>query len=163
MTIYFVTVGKKEYKVEIQQDQFRVNGQPFDLKLQPLNANGLYLIERGRRKLEMLLKAQNRNLMSVMLDTCQMTIRVDRNSRKQNNRAGNVSEGSILAPMPGVVTELHVAEGQTVERNQVLVTLESMKMQMEIRAPEGGRVEKTTACAGAKVEKGSLLVQIKPE
>ena len=60
MTIYFVTVGTNEYKVEIQQDQFMVNGQPLDLKMQPLNKNGLYLLELGTRKLEMLLRRKTK-------------------------------------------------------------------------------------------------------
>ena len=43
---------------------------------------------------------------------------------------------------------------------QVLAVLESMKMQMQVRAPFAGRVTRVNAVAGAQVEKGTLLVRI---
>jgi len=62
--------------------------------------------------------------------------------------------------MPGIVLSTHVLEGQKVVRNELLVTLESMKMQMEIRASADGLVEKVCVAQGQNVEKGSLLVRI---
>jgi biotin carboxyl carrier protein len=47
-----------------------------------------------------------------------------------------------------------------VEKGQVLVLLESMKMQMQMRAPIAGRVSKVAVQRGAQVEKSTLLVQI---
>jgi biotin carboxyl carrier protein len=68
--------------------------------------------------------------------------------------------GALLAPMPGIVISVAVKEGDTVERGQVLAVLESMKMQMQMRAPISGRVTRVAARPAAQVEKGALLVQI---
>ena len=159
MAIYFVTVDKKEYKVEIQQDKFKVNDKPMDLKLLPLNKNGLYLIELGKRRLELLLKAQSANRVAVMVDNHQMVVQVDRNIGKPTNHSAPNGKGDLLAPMPGIVLSTHVQEGQKVVRNQLLITLESMKMQMEMRAPAEGQVEKVCVVHGQTVEKGCLLVR----
>jgi 3-methylcrotonyl-CoA carboxylase alpha subunit len=46
-----------------------------------------------------------------------------------------------------------------VEKGQTLVVLESMKMQMQLRSPRPGKVNKVTVRSGDQVEKGALLVQ----
>jgi len=159
MTVYFVTVGKNEYKVEIQQDKFKVNDKPMDLKLLPLNKNGLYLLDLGKRRLELILKAQSANRVAVMVDNHQMVVQVDRNFGKSVNDRVQNSKGDLLAPMPGIVLSTHVQEGQRVVRNELLITLESMKMQMEMRAPADGLIEKVCVVQGQNVEKGCLLVR----
>ena len=64
----------------------------------------------------------------------------------------------LRAPMPGLLRAVHVKEGDTVERDAPLVTLEAMKMENELRAPARGRVVKVTARAGDKVEGGATLI-----
>ncbi len=64
----------------------------------------------------------------------------------------------VRAPMPGLLKAVHVREGDVVEAESALVTLEAMKMENELRAPAAGRVVKIEARAGAKVEGGAVLV-----
>ncbi|MFN2520890.1 MAG: biotin/lipoyl-containing protein [Candidatus Limnocylindria bacterium] len=67
------------------------------------------------------------------------------------------SRHEMRAPMPGLLKAIHVAEGDTVERGDAIATLEAMKMENELRAPERARVVKLAAAAGTKVEGGALL------
>ena len=69
-------------------------------------------------------------------------------------------DGAILAPMPGRVTAVEVATGETVAKGQRLVTLEAMKMEHGLVAPFDGVVAELNADAGAQVTEGSLLVRI---
>jgi biotin carboxyl carrier protein len=62
--------------------------------------------------------------------------------------------------MPGLVSAVMVKEGETVERGQVLAVLESMKMQMQMRAPISGRITRVAVKPAGQVEKGTLIVQI---
>ncbi|HEV8655334.1 MAG TPA: biotin/lipoyl-containing protein [Candidatus Limnocylindria bacterium] len=64
----------------------------------------------------------------------------------------------LRAPMPGLLKTVHVAEGDVVERDAPLVTLEAMKMENELLAPARGRVVRLAAGAGTKVEGGAMLV-----
>lgn len=71
--------------------------------------------------------------------------------------------GSMLvrSPMTGIVTEVVVTPGQPVERGDVLLVLESMKMNNELRAERGGTVETVSVAAGQRVERGAPLVQLR--
>lgn len=48
----------------------------------------------------------------------------------------------MLAPMPCKVLRVEVHEGDMVAKDQVLVVIESMKMETVIRSPQAGRVKK---------------------
>jgi biotin carboxyl carrier protein len=59
--------------------------------------------------------------------------------------------------MPGLLRAVHVREGDVVEREAPIVTLEAMKMENELRAPARARVVRLDARAGEKVEGGAIL------
>jgi acetyl-CoA/propionyl-CoA carboxylase biotin carboxyl carrier protein len=67
------------------------------------------------------------------------------------------SDGTLLAPMPGSVLDVDVAEGDTVEEGQRLGVLEAMKMELALRAPHTGTVTVVGAAAGNQVELGHVL------
>ena len=74
-----------------------------------------------------------------------------------------LAAGSLVAPMPGLVTQVCVAVGDVVAKGDVLVVLEAMKMEQPIRAPHGGRVAELRAAAGQQVEAGVVLAVIEEE
>lgn len=63
----------------------------------------------------------------------------------------------LRAPMPGLLKTVHVAEGDVVERDAPLMTLEAMKMENELLAPARVRVMRLAVEAGTKVEGGAML------
>jgi biotin carboxyl carrier protein len=63
----------------------------------------------------------------------------------------------VIAPMPGKVVRLLVAQGQQVEAGQGLMVVEAMKMQNEIRSPKRGVVEKIVVAEGQAVNAGEPL------
>jgi biotin carboxyl carrier protein len=75
-------------------------------------------------------------------------------------RTGRVE---LRAPMPGLLKAVHVKEGDVVERDAPIVTLEAMKMENELLAPIRGRVAKLNHGAGAKVEGGAVLAVLTQE
>jgi 3-methylcrotonyl-CoA carboxylase alpha subunit len=68
--------------------------------------------------------------------------------------------GRVLAPMPGRVLEVLVAPGDAVQRGQVLLVLEAMKVQMRIAAPAEGVVSAVRCQPGELVEDGAELVSL---
>ncbi|MBL4895023.1 MAG: hypothetical protein JKY59_09200 [Emcibacter sp.] len=68
--------------------------------------------------------------------------------------------GVIITPMPGKVSQVMVAEGDTVELGQPLMILEAMKMEHTIKAQVTGRVEGLTLSAGDQVADGEVLIRI---
>lgn len=69
-------------------------------------------------------------------------------------------EFSLKAPMPGLVVSIPVQEGQPVEQGQVLLVLESMKMQNELRSPRNGRVHGLVVKPGESVGLKQLLLRV---
>lgn len=65
----------------------------------------------------------------------------------------------IKAPMPGLVLNVMVTEGQEVNKGDSLLVLEAMKMENIIKSPTGGIVKKILIRKGDKVEKNEILLQ----
>ncbi|UYM17757.1 acetyl-CoA carboxylase biotin carboxyl carrier protein subunit [Endozoicomonas euniceicola] len=77
---------------------------------------------------------------------------------------GGSASGIVIAPMPGVVVELNTSVGESVTEGDHLLLIESMKLQMAIRATATGTVENIhISGTGDSFEKGSVLVEITPE
>ncbi|MDZ7924441.1 MAG: urea carboxylase [Marinagarivorans sp.] len=66
----------------------------------------------------------------------------------------------VDSPVSGSVWQLEVAKGQTVEAGQLLVVLESMKMEIPIVAPKAGVVLDVLPSNGSRVNAGQALVVI---
>jgi len=71
--------------------------------------------------------------------------------------------GQLKAPMDGVVVRVDVQAGAKVEKGQVLVLLEAMKIQHQIASDVSGVVQNVSATTGAQVKARQLLVVIQPE
>ena len=68
--------------------------------------------------------------------------------------------GSVSAPMHGLLLEVRVAPGDTVEQGQTLAVLEAMKMHYEIIAEASGTVREVMAEAGKQVAADDVLIEI---
>jgi acetyl/propionyl-CoA carboxylase alpha subunit len=69
-------------------------------------------------------------------------------------------DGRIVAPMPGRVVSVHVAEGETVAKGQRLMVLEAMKMEHALAAPFDGVVDHLAAKTGDQVTEGAVLARL---
>ncbi|GBD24957.1 Acetyl-/propionyl-coenzyme A carboxylase alpha chain [bacterium HR30] len=70
--------------------------------------------------------------------------------------------GGCTAPMPGRIVSVRVEPGQSVDRGEVLVILEAMKMEHEVVAPHAGCVREVLVEPGQQVEAGTVLVVVEP-
>lgn len=77
--------------------------------------------------------------------------------------ATTTSADNLTSPMPATVIDVKVKQGDTVTTGQVLAVLESMKMEINIRAGRDGVVGKVGVEKGMSVEEGTLLVALEPE
>ena len=75
----------------------------------------------------------------------------------------SVDTSAVLASLPGNICKILVAQGQRVERDTVLFLCETMKMELEIRAPLSGILTRVEIAEGQHVEKGQRLAEITPE
>ena len=69
-------------------------------------------------------------------------------------------ENEVKAPMPGLIIDVSIEEGQKVKEGDALLVLEAMKMESTFTSPKEGIVQSISVKKGDTVEKGQLLVKI---
>lgn len=84
--------------------------------------------------------------------------------------ANNQSGASVTLSVPDIgdfseveIIEVHVKEGQQINKEDSLVTLETDKASMDVPASEGGTISKMLIASGDKVSQGSPIAQILPQ
>jgi len=88
-----------------------------------------------------------------------------RSELEEVSRKARVTQGgpvTIQSQLPGVVRQVFVQAGDTVETGEALLTLEAMKMENEIRAESASKVEKVLVEAGQVVAAREDLVRLVP-
>lgn len=68
--------------------------------------------------------------------------------------------GAVKAPMPGLILEILVSEGQEIKEGDDLLILEAMKMENVLKAAGDGTIKSIEASKGDAVEKGQLLIEM---
>jgi acetyl/propionyl-CoA carboxylase alpha subunit len=76
------------------------------------------------------------------------------------NNVANAKQNSLKAPMPGLIRQVNVSEGQEVKKGDVLIVLEAMKMENALKAAADAVVKKIVIVAGQTVEKSQLLIEL---
>lgn len=72
-------------------------------------------------------------------------------------------KGALTAPMPGVILDVSVKAGDTVERGQQIAVLDAMKMHNVIGAPRAGTIAEVFVVAGQNVDHGDAIVKFKED
>lgn len=67
---------------------------------------------------------------------------------------------AIKAPMPGLVIEINVEEGQKVDENEKILVLEAMKMENVLKISHEAVIKKVLIKKGQAVEKGQILIEL---
>ncbi len=82
-----------------------------------------------------------------------------RRGRGETRRA-SASGGAVSAPMQGTIVKVLVTEGQEVEADEPVCTLEAMKMESEVRSHKAGTVSRVRVEAGQTVRSGEPLILV---
>jgi biotin carboxyl carrier protein len=163
MEKYFAEIEGVEYQIEILSDKrVVINGEPYEFDFQGLRQHLSYSLLLEGKSFEINIYQDN-GVWEVLLRGNQYSVQVeDERERRLRMATGQASkqEGKIIlqAPMPGLVIEIPVKEGQKVDEGDVLLVLESMKMQNELTAPQAGRITRIQAKVNAHVERKQVLL-----
>ena len=74
--------------------------------------------------------------------------------------ASTGGQGTIKSPLPGVILDVKVKEGDMVKRGQTLLILEAMKMENDIKADHDGKVTAINVSKGESILEGTDLITI---
>jgi biotin carboxyl carrier protein len=166
MAKYITTVSGKEYLVEILDDgQVTVNGQVYDVDFESISGQPVYslLLDGGSYQADVY--PGDEGLLQVLMRGVLYEVGVEDEREKRLSAAGGVGavasgEYVLRAPMPGLVVGLPVKEGDSVKSGNVLLILESMKMQNELKSPRDGKVTRIQVKPGDSVEQRQILLTV---
>lgn len=136
-TPFTVTIQGKSHKVELSRIDRKL---PFPIKVNEIPFNVQF-------------KTPERKVARIL--TPSATALAPRSSRKV------AEEGEIVAPMAGKIVSVKVKKGDKVNLNDILCTLEAMKMENEITATKAGEIEEVNISEGLAVNEGDVLMRIK--
>ena len=85
---------------------------------------------------------------------------VHKRHRARKGAAGGATGDGLLAPMQGTVVKIAVNEGDQVEKGDLIIVLEAMKMEQPLTAHKSGKISKLIAEIGETVASGTALCQI---
>ncbi len=164
---YITTIDEKEFAVDIVDDHHVViDDKVFEVDFESVSGQPVYSLLINGQSHEAYVYAAGDEWQVLLLGR-QYAVKVEneREKRLRSSSAGGkkvqeTGEFQLKAPMPGLVVAVSVSEGQLVEKGQVLVILESMKMQNELKSPHAGKVERIKVKAGETVEQRQLLLSV---
>jgi len=144
---YITTVEDKQYMVEIIDDKhISVNGKIYNIDFESVSGQPVYSLIVDGRSHEGYVRASD-DEWQVLLRGRLYPAKVEdeREKRLRAAAGGGVAETgefNLKAPMPGLVVVIPVSEGQDIKKGDVLLILESMKMQNELKSPRDGKVSR---------------------
>jgi biotin carboxyl carrier protein len=159
--------GAESREVEISQDGkiAVMNGKEVPVDFMVVDQRHFHLIA-GHRSFDVELDSINRaeKTMVIMLNGQRQVINIKDRFDDLLQQLGMDSSSvrkdtSVKAPMPGLVLEVVVQAGQSVEKDSPLLILEAMKMENVIKSPGRGVVSKIHVQKGATVEKNAILIE----
>jgi len=160
---YRVVVGDRVFEIEIGPGgRVWVNRRPFSVDLEGFVGLPQYSLLVDHRSYETHVEAEEEGECRVMVAGRLYRTRLrtkERSPAKTVCRRPKDGPEAVCAPLPGLLVDVRVVEGQQVEKGEVVAVLETMKMHLELRAPRSGVVH-TPHTAGRDVAQGEVLAVI---
>ncbi len=164
--VYIATIAGKEYRIEILDERhIRLNGELYEVDIESVGDQPIFSLLVNNKSYEVHVYPSEEEWQVLLHGSLYPAKVQDEREKKLRATLGsNVIEHGefhLKAPMPGLIVSVPVVEGQEVQKGDVLLVLESMKMQNELKSPKTGKVTRIRVKAGDNVEqKQSLLAVI---
>jgi len=162
---YITTIEDKQYLIEIIDDKhISLDGKIYNIDFEAVSGQPVYSLIVDGKSHEAYVQQGDENWQVLLRGRLYpATVEDEREKRLRAAAGGGVAETGefqLKAPMPGLVVAIPVSEGQDVKKGQVLLILESMKMQNELKAPRDGRVSRIKVKPGESVEQKQALLSV---
>jgi len=149
MSEYVLTINQKEYRAEVKEINaeyalIQVDGREFRVDLQQLALSKLMPAEIRRGEAQ----------------AATPVARPTAPAPLEPPPSGGAVSNIVKSPLPGLIIDVKVKEGEKVRAGQNVVVMEAMKMENQIQATIDGTVKKIFVKKGDNVAEGDTLVEI---
>ena len=162
---YVATSGEREILIEIlDEHHITVDGVDYEIDFESVSEQTVYSLLANKNSYDALVYESEEGW-QVLLHGSQYVLLVEdeRERRLRASLGGGPAENvdfHLRAPMPGLIVTVPVSEGQMVDKGDVLVVLESMKMQNQLKSPRPGKISRVQVKAGDSVEQRDTLLSV---
>lgn len=162
---YVTTLGNQEYIIEIIDDEtISVDGTKYQVDFEAIGEQPVFSLLLDGCSYEAYINPDEANW-EVLLQGILYSVNVEdeREKRLRTIFGGNLQDSSeffLKAPMPGLVISVLVEDGQRINKGDVLIILESMKMQNELTSPRDGHISRLRVDEGDNVERKQTLLSV---
>jgi pyruvate carboxylase subunit B len=163
---YIVTVNGARQTVEREGDQVTIDARSAAASLEQVGDTPVRLVTIGSEVHRVIVRQRaGKGTYQLWLDGHVYDVEaLDERARAIRDlsaaTAGPTGPAPLVAPMPGLIVRIAVAEGDVVRAGQGLIVMEAMKMENELRAAGNGAVKRIVVTPGTAVEKGALLIEL---
>ncbi len=160
---YVTTIDNQAFEIEVvDEHHIRIGERLLQVDFESVSGQPVFSLILDGKSYEAFVYQGDEDW-DVLLRGRQYQVKVEDERERRLKAAGGAgaAEGGefhLKAPMPGLVVAILVEEGHEVKKGQVILILESMKMQNELKAPRDGVISRVRVKAGESVEqKQSML------
>ncbi len=159
-----VKIGDKEYSVEASGGTGSVNGQSMDWDIREYGSGLFHVTLAGKAYDARILKTdpESKSLSIRVNGNKYVLVLKDKYDELLHDLGLDSLEGAgikeLKAPMPGLVLDVRVREGQAISKGEGIVVLEAMKMENVLKSPADLTVKKIHIKKGMTVDKNQVLV-----
>jgi biotin carboxyl carrier protein len=158
-------VDNKEYLVEIiDEKHIIINGKSYEVDFESVSGQPVYSLIVDGKSHESYVQQGDDNWQVLLRGRLYpVTVEDEREKRLRAAAGSDVAESGefhLKAPMPGLVVAIPVEEGQEIKKGQVILILESMKMQNELKSPRDGTIGRIRVKTGESVEQKQTLLSV---
>lgn len=163
---YVVSLEGESFEIDLQKpEEIIIDGQPYTASLESTGGPSLYSLIVDNSSYEVHVEEREGSYRVLLLGE-RYDVRVEDEGTRRVARARKAARPAdeavivIKSPIPGLIFDVLVTEGQPVEQGDILVIVEAMKMENELRAPREGVVKATFVVPGDSVDKGQPLITL---
>ena len=162
---YHVRIGERTFEVDLGEDGVRIDDGPVEATLGQADGTPVRGLKMDAETYRVVADRGPRGNWKLHLRGRALEVSVvDERSKAIRDLTGAgaapLGPRPILAPMPGMVVKIEVAEGDLVTAGQGVVIVEAMKMENELKSTGAGRVTRVHVQRGDAVEKDQVLVEM---
>jgi len=165
-------LGDSLTEVEVEEGpkgiRVRIGDQWHSISLEQIGGSALFSLIVDDRPHEFFVEERSGGL-DIVIGPSRYTVLRERTGRPGavaplpapqglHERPGEAGGWVLLSPMTGLLQEVYVSRGDSVQAGDVMMIIEAMKMNNELRALRSGRVQEVYVSRGQRVEQGSALL-----
>ena len=154
-----------DFFIEKIKDRFIVNGEKTDLGIVQLDDTNYHIIYNDKSFMVTITQhdIQNKRFEVKVNEHTYHVEHQDENDlllEKMGIQKGSVkTTDELRAPMPGLIVDICVKEGQKVASGEPLIVLKAMKMENVLKSPHEGIIKKLLVMKNQKIEKDAVILQ----